>query len=72
KPALYSETFYDRKSRYSLNCQVSCKPHVMHSVLPCYPGGHYATQSPDCQLQPSNPAAFILCDYWMWANSTYP
>ncbi|KIJ58650.1 hypothetical protein HYDPIDRAFT_102251, partial [Hydnomerulius pinastri MD-312] len=27
KPSIYGETFYDRKSQYSLNCQLVIMPH---------------------------------------------
>jgi hypothetical protein len=30
KPSIYGETFYDRKSRYSLNCQINKTYHNLY------------------------------------------
>ncbi|KAG2158787.1 uncharacterized protein EDB93DRAFT_1044497, partial [Suillus bovinus] len=34
KPSLYGEAFYDRKSNYSLNCQISFPLILMGVIMP--------------------------------------
>ena len=36
KPCFFGESFYDRKSRYSLHCQVCARTHVKNRRLTCY------------------------------------
>ncbi|KAG2055851.1 hypothetical protein BDR06DRAFT_1044727 [Suillus hirtellus] len=59
KPAYFGETFYDRKSKYSLGCQVVIMPHNLMIV--------------DYSLgQPGKHANLLPDDHWVWADSAYP
>ncbi|KAG2335920.1 hypothetical protein BDR05DRAFT_978879 [Suillus weaverae] len=74
KPGLYGETFFSRKSDYSLNCQVVAIPHNL--LIVNYSIGHvgsahdaYAFHS-TCIYQDHE--ALLGDDHWIWANSAYP
>jgi hypothetical protein len=49
KPGYYGETFFDRKSNYSLGCQVIYFFHL-HAKINLILGDHLAPQPPDCWL----------------------
>ncbi|KAF9229421.1 hypothetical protein BS17DRAFT_667367, partial [Gyrodon lividus] len=74
KPNIYGETFYDQKSRYSLNCQLIIMPHNL--LIVDYGLGHpgsihnaYAFQGTHITSQP---ATLIPCNHWIWADTAYP
>ncbi|KIJ05356.1 hypothetical protein PAXINDRAFT_93582 [Paxillus involutus ATCC 200175] len=74
KPGLYGETFYNRESRYSLNCQVVVMPHNL--IIMDYALGHPGSVHDAWAFQgthiTSNPPTFIPCNHWTWADSAYP
>ncbi|KAG2335780.1 hypothetical protein BDR05DRAFT_978902 [Suillus weaverae] len=59
KPAHFGETFYDRKSNYSLGCQAAVMPHNL--IIVDYALGH-----------PGSHEALLPDDHWIWADSAYP
>ncbi|KIK33477.1 hypothetical protein CY34DRAFT_99522 [Suillus luteus UH-Slu-Lm8-n1] len=74
KPAYFGETFYDRKSKYSLGCQAVIMPHNLMIVDYCLgqPGSvhdAYAFKSTRLYEEHAN----LLPDgHWVWADSAYP
>ncbi|KAG1767517.1 kinase-like domain-containing protein [Suillus occidentalis] len=74
KPAHFGETFYDRKSNYSLGCQAVVMPHNL--VIVDYTLGHpgsvhdvYTLRSTHLYQQHE---AHLPADHWIWADSAYP
>ncbi|KAF9224255.1 hypothetical protein BS17DRAFT_795716 [Gyrodon lividus] len=74
KPTLHGETFYDRKSNYSLNCQLVILPHNLLIAdyglgLPGSVHDAYAFQ----HTRTSREHAELLGDqHWIWADRAYP
>ncbi|KAG2076609.1 hypothetical protein BDR04DRAFT_1132814 [Suillus decipiens] len=74
KPGYFGETFYDRKSKYSLGCQAVILPHNL--LIVDYSLGHpgsvhdaFAFRS-TCLYEEH---ADLLPDgHWVWADSAYP
>ncbi|KIJ67140.1 hypothetical protein HYDPIDRAFT_74457, partial [Hydnomerulius pinastri MD-312] len=74
KPGLYGESFFDRKSNYSLNCQLVIMPHNL--LIVDYALGHprsvhdaYAFQATRIAKQPD---ALMPLGHWTWADTAYP
>ncbi|KAF8834522.1 hypothetical protein BDN67DRAFT_914822, partial [Paxillus ammoniavirescens] len=73
KPTLHDETFFDRESNYSLNCQLVILPHNL--LIADYGIGFprsvydaYAFQ----YTQTSREHIELLGNHWIWADSVYP
>ncbi|EGO24133.1 hypothetical protein SERLADRAFT_349659 [Serpula lacrymans var. lacrymans S7.9] len=74
KPSHYGETFYDRKSNYSINAQVVTLPHNLKIVDYCvgHTGStHNASAFLDTGLR-TQPELFLGPGEWIWADSAYP
>ncbi|KIK77969.1 hypothetical protein PAXRUDRAFT_775273, partial [Paxillus rubicundulus Ve08.2h10] len=74
KPGLHGETFFDRKSNYSLSCQLVTMPHNLSIVdyglgLPGSVHDAYAFQL----SQTAKDHEELLGErHWIWADSAYP
>ncbi|KIK79193.1 hypothetical protein PAXRUDRAFT_161959, partial [Paxillus rubicundulus Ve08.2h10] len=71
KPGVYGETFYDRKSKYSLNFQVVMMPHNLQIVdygLE-HPGIIHNAYMFQCTWMENDPEGLIPQNHWIWADS---
>ncbi|KAG2343098.1 hypothetical protein BDR05DRAFT_885085 [Suillus weaverae] len=74
KPGYYGETFFDRKSNYSLGCQAVILPHNL--LIVDYSLGHpgsvhdaFAFRSTHLYEEHND---LLPDDHWVWADSAYP
>ncbi|EGO22573.1 hypothetical protein SERLADRAFT_440586 [Serpula lacrymans var. lacrymans S7.9] len=74
KPSHFGETFFDRKSNYSLNCQAIILPHNLKIID--YGLGHVGSTHDSSAFQDTltsqNHKVFLNEDEWIWADSAYP
>ncbi|KAF8545964.1 hypothetical protein OG21DRAFT_1479735 [Imleria badia] len=74
KPSSYGKTLYDRKSRYSLNCQIVVMPHnllIINYGLD-HPGSVHDAYAFQGTEMAQNPEALIPEGHWIWADNAYP
>ncbi|KIM56458.1 hypothetical protein SCLCIDRAFT_1146716, partial [Scleroderma citrinum Foug A] len=71
---IFGKSFYNRKSRYSLNCQAVIMPHNLLIVDYGlgHPGSVHDTWAFRGTRIASRPAQLIPDSHWMWADSAYP
>ncbi|EGN92798.1 hypothetical protein SERLA73DRAFT_23654, partial [Serpula lacrymans var. lacrymans S7.3] len=74
KPSYFVETFFDRKSNYSLNSQIIILPHNLRIVD--YGLGHTGSTHNSSALQDTlisrNHEVILAPGEWLWADSAYP
>ncbi|EGO30651.1 hypothetical protein SERLADRAFT_345039 [Serpula lacrymans var. lacrymans S7.9] len=74
KPSHFGETFFDRKSNYSLNCQAIILPHNLKIID--YGLGHIGSTHDSSAFQDTLTSQkhkdFLNEDEWIWADSAYP
>ncbi|KIJ64804.1 hypothetical protein HYDPIDRAFT_55386, partial [Hydnomerulius pinastri MD-312] len=74
KPGIYGETFFDRKSNYSLNCQLVIMPHNL--MIVDYGLGNPGSVHDAYAFQGTRIAKYhatlIPEGHWVWADTAYP
>ncbi|KAF8551933.1 hypothetical protein OG21DRAFT_1417053, partial [Imleria badia] len=73
KPGYFGEMFYDRKSTYSMNCQLIVMLHNLHIVDYGlgHPGSVHDVYAFLGTRTAQNPDMMIPPEHWIWADSVY-